>query len=110
MSQKNAKLIKTMRDKKEEINMNGMIKIANEIRGKAIWSKFNYTSASISDLIDNRYILIKSYNTIVAMVDTYQNKLFEFGKYSRTTSKQITQINNQMFSECERIFINETNW
>lgn len=90
--------------------MNEIIKKANELKDKATWEKFHYTSARVSDLINGRYILIKSYSTIVGMVDKVESKMYEFGKYSSTTSKQFTQIHNQLFSDCERIFINETNW
>jgi len=91
--------------------MNEMIKIANKLKYDVVkWNRFNYTNAYISNKLEGRYYLIKSYYTIVGMVNEEQKKFFEFGKYSPTTSKQITQINRDRFGYCERIFINETNW
>ena len=90
--------------------MNEMIKLANELKYDATWKKFNYTAAATSQKINDRYYLIKSYATIVGLVDDQEKKMYEFGKYSSTTSKQFTQIHNQIFKDCERVFIKETNW
>ena len=90
--------------------MNEIIKLANELKAQAKWKRFNYTAAATSQEIDDRYYLIKSYATIVGLVDKAENKMYEFGKYSRTTSVQFTRIHNQIFNDCERVFINETNW
>ena len=90
--------------------MNEMIKLANELKDKAEWKRFNYTAAATSQEINGRYYLIKSYATIVGLVDDLEKKMYEFGKYSSTTSKQFTQIHNQIFNDCERILIKETNW
>jgi hypothetical protein len=90
--------------------MNEIIKKANELKNKATWEPFHYTAASVSDTIDGRYVLIKSYATIVGMVDKTESKMYEFGKYSHSTSKQFTRIHNEFFDDCERVFINETNW
>lgn len=90
--------------------MNEIINLANELESKATWKKFNYTAAATSQKIDDRYYLIRSYSTIVGIADDQTKKVYEFGKYSRTTSKQFSQICNQIFRSYEREFINETNW
>ena len=90
--------------------MNEMIKLANELKVNAEWKPYHYTAASISKAIDDRYFLIKSYSTVVGLVDWDEAKIYEFGKYSVTTSKQFTRIYNEFFHHCERIFIKETNW
>ena len=46
---------------------------------------------------------IKSYATIVGFV--YNNVVYEIGKYSRTTSKQFTQICNAYFSDYDRVYM-----
>ena len=48
------------------------------------------------------YTFIKSYRTIVAIIDHDEKKLYELGKYSRTTSKQVSQILNSMFRGYDR--------
>ena len=64
------------------------------------WKQFRHTNAYISNCILNRYFLVKSYNTIVAVIDDQIGELFELGKWSPTTSKQVTQIFNMTDSEC----------
>lgn len=58
------------------------------------WKRFRHCNAYISEVIRNRYYVIKSYNTIVAFIDDQTGELFELGKWSRTTSKQVTMIYN----------------
>ena len=74
-------------------------------RHSICWVQFHKCQAWISDELDERFRLIKSYNTIVGLVDTKVKKVYEIGKYSKTTSKQFTQICNQMFSSYERVYI-----
>lgn len=69
------------------------------------WSQFRKCQAWVSGLIDNRYFLIKSYRTIVGLVDTSTGDFYEIGKYSPATSKQMTQIYNSMFRSTERHLI-----
>lgn len=69
------------------------------------WSRFNHCQAWISQCLRNRFFLIKSYNTIVGIVDDQEADFFEMGKYSPTTSKQMTQIYRQRFSDCDRHLI-----
>ena len=54
---------------------------------------------SVPFIVDGKvYRAVKSYSTIVAIVDIYNDTFTEFGKYSVTTSKQVTQIYNDMFN------------
>lgn len=69
------------------------------------WTQFNHCNAYISQCLKNRFFLIKSYSTIVGIVDDQEADFFEIGKYSRTTSKQVTQIYNQMFRDCDRHYV-----
>lgn len=85
---------------------------ANELKynSNIEWTRFNYCQAYTSNLLQNRYYLIKSYNTIVGLVDTFNNEVIELGKYSRTTSKQFTQICNQVFRGYNRVLSPVANW
>ena len=98
----------------------------NEIRNNMQWGswnyqRFNYCNAYIVSWDNCAYIIpsqyhknigivkiqavpIKSYNTVVGVVikawfenDITLIELYEIGKYSRTTSKQVTQIHNQVY-------------
>lgn len=53
------------------------------------------------------YTPIISYSTCVAIVDETNKVFYEVGKYSRTTSKQITRIYNELYSDYERVFIKD---
>ena len=64
------------------------------------WKRFRHCNAYISSCILNRYFLVKSYNTIVAVIDDQERELYELGKWSRTTSKQVSQIFNMRGYEC----------
>lgn len=66
------------------------------------WEQFHHCNAWVSQCLQNRFFLIKSYRTIVGIVDDQEGDFFEMGKYSPTTSKQMTQIFRQRFSDCER--------
>ena len=70
------------------------------------WTRVGYKQAWTSNVLQKRYILIKSYQTIVGIVDLQDEEFFEIGKYSPTTSKQVTQIYNSMFRNCNRNFVN----
>lgn len=66
------------------------------------WSRFRSTNAYLGDFyrvnVDGKdYIVLpyRSYDTVVAF--TYLLGFYEVGKYSRTTSKQVTQIYNEFY-------------
>ena len=85
--------------KQETINFNAEI-ILRKCKASTIhcamqditWKRFRNCNAYISNCILNRYFLVKSYNSIVAVIDDQEGELYELGKWSRTTSKQVTQI------------------
>lgn len=58
------------------------------------WTRFDYKQCWVSNCISNRYFLVVSYNTLVAVIDDQNGELYELGKWSVTTSKQITQLYN----------------
>lgn len=39
-----------------------------------------------------KYIVLQSYNTLVGVLDSENMTFFEFGKYSRTTSAQVSSF------------------
>lgn len=76
------------------------------------WVRFNYCNAYTTEgaLIeitignDDYYVLpILSYTTVVGFA--YNGVVYEIGKYSRTTSKQFTQICNAYFSDYDRVYM-----
>ena len=69
------------------------------------WVQFRSCQAWISFMLDSRYKLIKSYKTIVGLVDYDEKVVYEIGKYSQTTSKQFTQICNCFYRGFERKYI-----
>ena len=69
------------------------------------WERFRNCNAYISQCLKNRFFLIKSYNTVVGIVDDQEADFFEIGKYSQTTSKQVTQIYNSRFNDCDRHYV-----
>lgn len=68
------------------------------------WSQFRHCQAWVSGHIfcsaySKHFRLMKSYNTIVAFIDCDTREFISLGKWSRTTSKQTTQIYNAIFRE-----------
>ena len=92
--------------------------VANDIRNalqcmrtSIEWVRFNYCNAYTTNgsfvevIIGNdvyNVLPILSYTTVVGFF--YDGIVYEIGKYSRTTSKQFTQICNTYFSDYERIY------
>lgn len=78
------------------------------------YTRFNYCNAYIGDDLLDIYCdgvrhtirLIKSYNTIVGFADISTATFCEIGKFSRTTSKQCTQIYNTYYRGWDRINAN----
>ena len=66
------------------------------------WRRFNSCQA-FTCKYSPKYDLIKSYSTIVGLVDNENQTMYELGKWSRTTSKQITQIHNQLYGNYELV-------
>ena len=60
------------------------------------WHRFHHSQAWITDPMGIQKIqLIQSYDTIVGVVVPDDETIYELGKYSVTTSKQLTQISRQ---------------
>lgn len=62
------------------------------------WRQFGYkqcyyTECVFNEETQNFYKLVRSYNTIVAIC--YDDSFIELGKWSKTTSKQVTQFYNE---------------
>lgn len=79
------------------------------------WSRFRYTNAYLGDFYwvnvdgkDYHILPYRSYNTVVAFA--YMSDFYEVGKYSQTTSKQVTKIYNEFYarSSFSRHFVPRT--
>jgi hypothetical protein len=68
------------------------------------WTRIGSKNLYISQRMRSRYYLIKSYQTIVGIVDEDTFTFLEMGKYSPTTSRQISFIYKDKFSYCDRLF------
>ena len=74
--------------------------LANFYGNGAEWEmQFRHCQAWLSTTIycsayDVTFELVKSYSTVVAVIDHTNEKFIRLGKWSRTTSKQSTQIHN----------------
>lgn len=89
--------------------------IVNELENKKhniLWVRFNHTNTYTTIYCDT-YIgvgskvyavtPIKSYEIIVGFV--YDDVVYEIGKHSRTTSRQLMQICNTYYSNYDRIYM-----
>lgn len=86
---------------------------------KKYYGRFNYTQAKIRNSqlsfkqefddgtydTEVKYTPIISYYTCTAIVDHTNKVFYEVGKYSRTTSKQMTQIYNRFYRDYQRVLI-----
>ena len=73
------------------------------------YTQFRSCQAWVSTHIFNsaygvNFQLVKSYDTIVAFINLDTKQYIELGKWSRTTSKQVTQIYNALYSDFERLY------
>lgn len=91
---------------------NDIVNALQGMRGSIDWVQFNHCNAYTTGGAIERVIIgeteyfvqpIMSYSTIVGFV--HECVVYEIGKYSRTTSKQFTQICNTYFSEYDRIYM-----
>lgn len=71
------------------------------------WAQFNKCEAYLSEILEDDYRLIKSYNTIVGLVDLKNKKYYQFGWFSATTTRQLTKIYNAYYRGWERIISEE---
>ena len=94
-----------------ELLANDVVNALTSKKHKINFYKFNNCNFYHSDFIcitlgnkDYYVKALKSYNTIVGFI--YNGVLYEVGKYSKTTSKQITMFNNTI--KCfDRVFFNK---
>ena len=61
------------------------------------WKRFNSNKAWIGKFSE-RYDLIKSYSTIVGLVDKEERVFYELGKWSQTTTRQINKIHKDIYT------------
>lgn len=73
---------------------NAFVASYNPFRFADNWKQFGKKQCWVSNCIKNRYFLVVSYNTLVAVIDDQLGELYELGKWSVTTSKQVTQLFN----------------
>lgn len=73
---------------------NAFVAASNPFRFADKWKQFGKKQCWVSNCIKNRYFLVVSYNTLVAVIDDQLGELYELGKWSVTTSKQVTQLFN----------------
>lgn len=91
--------------------------IINQLQAKRYeleWTQFNSTNADIGEftcvVIGNDVhpvTPIQSYTTVVAFFHWDTATFVEVGKYSRTTSRQVTQIYNRDYSDFKRVYFNK---
>lgn len=68
------------------------------------WTRFDHKNAYFSQLLHyDDFRLFKSYNTVVGLVDINEGVFYELGKWSTTTSKQVTQFYNRYYRNFERV-------
>lgn len=91
-------------------NVDYLIELCNSIPENSVYKvQFHNCQCYISDSWqDLRYI--QSYETRVALVDEVAKIVHVFGKYSRTTSKQVGRVIREVFSEYDVIQHDITNW
>ena len=81
-------------------NIKDIIKRVQDEKHLIRWQQFNHCQAYTGSYIGYRFI--KSYNTVVGLIDDINGIVYECGKYSRTTSKQFTQICNSLLTGYKR--------
>ena len=91
-------------------DVNYLIELCNSIPNYGVNKiQFHKCQCYVSDRWqDLRYI--QSYNTRVALIDEVAKIVHIFGKYSRTTSKQVNRVINELFSSYDVIQHEKTNW
>ena len=61
------------------------------------WKRFHSNQAWIGKFSE-RYDFIKSYSTIVGLIDKEERVLYELGKWSRTTSIHVSKIQKELYT------------
>ena len=68
-------------------------------------STMTWTDDEIGCEHEIRIIPIVSYDTVVGFADVDNEVVYEYGKYTATTSKQFTQICNKRFQRYDRVLV-----
>ena len=94
------------------IVVNEIVNALQGMRDHIDWIRFNHcnayttVSSSFAETIgyDGYYVQpIMSYTTVVGFA--HNGIVYEVGKYSRTTSKQFTQIFNTYYPDYKRVYV-----
>lgn len=64
------------------------------------WVQFRSCQAYTGQFT-GRYTLIKSYNTVVGLIDHEEKAVYELGKWSTTTSQHVRKIKRYMYPHYE---------
>lgn len=59
----------------------------------------------VDDYVSTIVNAIVSYDTVVGFADVCNGIIYEYGKYTPTTSKQFTQICNSWYHNYKRVFV-----
>ena len=104
--------LKSQREVTEQLYIDKYRYQANEQSRNICWSQFHKCNCytSVVKFEYNTWMLIMSYRTIVAVYDYDTEELIIFGKYSTTTSKQLTMIQRELLPDSIRVQLTETNW
>lgn len=90
-----------------KMNYEQVMEIVNEAKRYVDgWFQFRHCQAYYSETIrlpKGNYVLFRSYQTIVALVDINNGVVYRLGKWSQTTSKQTTQFCNANYSSFEQV-------
>jgi hypothetical protein len=92
--------------------MKNYLEIAKQVKENTEnWKQFDKKNMWWSDAITLQdgctYRVLKSYNTIVAVIDVIESKLIEIGKWSSTTSKQVTQYHGKYCKSFDRVLLKQ---
>ena len=89
-----------------KLTLKQALEIVDKAPMRTEFAQFGYKQAYISEVVridGNSYVLFKSYQTIVALVDIDNQVVYRLGKWSTTTSKQTTQFCNEYYRCYEQV-------
>jgi hypothetical protein len=87
--------------------MKNYVEIAKAVKEKnENWYQFGAKKCWWSDSVEldgDMYMILKSYDTIVAVVDNTENLFVALDKWSSTTSKQVTQFHREYVHTFDKV-------
>ena len=94
------------------MNINEIKNVATSINMFTTWRRFDHKQAEYTTILHDgkRYTLLKSYDTIVGVYDIDNDTFYELGKYSPTTSKQVTQFCWKVLGGATRVLLERPDW